>query len=124
MKKDVRKKVRPAFRVSSKYVQGHLLELLKLTDELETVYQTYPMLRKFVGHEAWQRLTDVPYRQLLKLNLEPQQRSLRDAFAKNMLRLEDLSVSTAVRDRAGLRTTLSQILVYRIENNLATKELA
>ncbi len=121
MKKDVRKKLRPAFRVSSRYVRKHLLELLKLTQELEAVYQTYPRLRRLIGSEAWQQLTDVPYRQLLELNLSPRQRSLRDSYAKNQLRLEDLAASTIIRDRSGLRNTLSLLLIYRIENGLATK---
>jgi hypothetical protein len=121
MKKDVRKKSRPLFRVSSEYVQRHLLELLKLTDELNTAYDTYPRLQRLIGREAWQQLTDVPYRQLLELNLNPRKRSLRDAYAKNQLRLEDMATSMVVRDRSGLRQTLSQVLIYRIENGLATK---
>lgn len=122
MKKDVRKKVRPPFRISSKYVQVQLLGVLKLTDELQTVYQTYPKLRKFVGDEAWQRLTDVPYQQLLQLNLHPRDKALRNRYAKNMIRLEDIMASTRTRDRAGLKHTLSQVLIYRIENGLALQE--
>jgi hypothetical protein len=120
MKKDVRKKSRPAFRVSSQYVRKHLLELLRLTEELNTLYDTYPRLQRLIGPEAWQQLTDVPYRQLLELNLNPRKRSLRDAYAKNQLRLEDVAASTVVRDRMSLRHTLSLILIYRIENGLAT----
>lgn len=122
MKKDVRKKVRPLFRISSKYVQQQMLEVLKLTDELQAAYQTYPRLRKFVGDEAWQRLTDVPYQQLLELNLSQQNKPLRDRYGKNMLRLEDILASTSVRDRDGLKHTLSQVLIYRIENGLALQE--
>lgn len=123
MKKDVRKKSRPVFRVSSEYVRKHLLELLKLTEELDSIYRTYPRLRRLIGREAWQQLTDVPYRQLLELNLSPRKRSLRDAYAKNQLRLEDVAASTITRDRAALRRTLSQILIYRIENGLATQKV-
>ncbi len=123
MKKDVRKNSRPAFRVSSQYVRKHLLELLKLTEELEGMYQTYPRLRRLIGSEAWQQLTDVPYRQLLELNLSPRDRSLRDAYAKNQLRLEDVAASGIVRDRGALRHTLSLILIYRIENGLATRKV-
>lgn len=123
MKKDVRKNSRPAFRVSSEYVRQHLLELLTLTEELERMYQTYPRLRRLIGPEAWQQLTDVPYRQLLELNLNPRDRSLRDAYAKNQLRLEDVAASGVVRDRTALRHTLSLILIYRIENGLATQKV-
>jgi hypothetical protein len=120
MKKDVHKK-RPAFRVSSKYVRDHLLELLKLTEDLETIYQTYPKLQIFVGHQAWQQLTDVPYRQLLDLNLQPNRKELRDGFAKNILHLEDLAASTLIRDRTAFRDTLSRILRFRIQNGLAAE---
>lgn len=130
MKRDVYKKRRPArqkagrnrppFEVTSAYVRKHLTDLLRLTDELRTAYETYPRLQAIVDAEAWEQLTDVPCRQLLELNVRPRDRKLRDAAARNILRLEDLAASMLTRDRTGLNDTVSRVLRYRIENGLAT----
>lgn len=121
MKKDVRKKIRPRFAVSSQFIRQHLLDLLKLTEELETGYQSYAKLRQLVGYEAWQQLTDVPYRQLLDLNRQPANRQLRDDFGRNVLWLEDLAMSMLTRDQSGLHDTLTRVLRYRLVNGLAMK---
>lgn len=121
MNKDVRKKERPEFRVTSKFVREQMLALLKLIDELETAYQTYPRLRGVVGHEAWQQLTDIVYRQLLDLNLKPKSRNLRDEISANLTQLEDLAASTLIRDRTGLRDTASRVLRFRLQNGLVAR---
>ncbi len=103
------------------YVRKHLAGLLRLTEELRVAYETYPRLQAVVDAEAWEQLTDVPYRQLLELNVRPRDRKLRDAAAKNILRLEDLSASLLVRDRSGLNDSVTRVLRYRIENGLAVR---
>lgn len=120
MKKDLRIKIRPRDAFASKFVRHQLVYLLKLSDELETVYQTYPRLRSLVGYAAWQELTDLVYRQLLELNLAPRKRELRREVVANFTRLEDISASTLVRDGAGLKDTLSRVLQFRLINRLAT----
>ena len=125
MKRDIirkRKFRQTPFEVSSAYVRQHLVGLLRLTEELRVGYETYPRLQAVVGREAWEQLTDVPYRQLLELNLHPRDRALRDAAAKNILRLEDLAASLLVRDRSGLNDSVTRVLRYRIENGLATAD--
>lgn len=109
---------RPRFEVTSAYVRQHLADLLRLTEELRVGYETYPRLQAVVDSEAWEQLTDVPYRQLLELNIRPRDRKLRDAAARNVLRLEDLAASLLVRDRSGLNDSVSRVLRYRIENGL------
>ncbi|MDP9211750.1 MAG: hypothetical protein M3N59_00515 [bacterium] len=109
------------FRADSAFVKRHLVDLLRLTDDLQTAYETYPRLQSLVSEEAWNQLTDVPYRQLLELNLRPGDRSLRDAAARNVLRLEDVLASTLVRDRTGFNDTLTRVLRFRIVNGLATR---
>ncbi|MEX2209745.1 MAG: hypothetical protein WD603_02090 [Patescibacteria group bacterium] len=111
----------PPFRVDDAFVKRHLVDLLRLTDELQAVYETYPRLQSLVSEEAWSQLTDVPYRQLLELNLRPDDRGLRDAAAGNILRLEDLLTSTLVRDRTAFNDTLTRVLRFRIVNGLATR---
>lgn len=118
MNKDVRKKDRPEFRVSSKMVRENLLTLLKLTDELKAIYDTYPKLRRVVGENAWEQLTDVVYRQLLEYNLDAKDAKLRRMIQLNLARLEELAESTAVRDRAGLRDTTARVLMFRLQNQL------
>ena len=120
MKKDVRIKIRPRDSFASKFVRHQLVYLLKLSDELETVYQTYPRLRSLVGYSAWQELTDSVYRQLLELNLAPRNRELRRIVVANFTRLEDISSSTLIRDHTALRDTLSRVLQFRLINKLAT----
>jgi hypothetical protein len=121
MKRDIFKKSKPRFEVSSTYVRKHLAGLLQLTEELRVGYETYPRLQAIVAREAWEQLSDVPYQQLLELNLSPRDRRLRDAAAKNILRLEDLVASLLVRDRIGLNDTVTRVLRYRLENGLATQ---
>lgn len=124
MKRDIIRKrksgSKPPFEVTSAYVRQHLTGLLRLTEELRVGYGTYPRLQAVVDPEAWEQLTDVPYRQLLELNVRPRDRGLRDAAAKNILRLEDLAASLLIRNRTGLNDTVSRVLRYRIENGLAT----
>lgn len=125
MKGDISKKgrarKRPAFRVDNAFVRRHLTDLLKLTDELRTAYETYPRLQAVVDREAWDQLTDVPYRQLLELNLNLGDRQLRDNAANNIVALEDIAASMQVRDRTGLNDTVTRLLRYRIVNGLATR---
>ena len=120
MKRDITKKLKPQFEVNSAYVRQPLADLLRLTEELRVGYETYPRLQAVVGAEAWEQLTDVPYRQLLQLNLSPRDRTLRDAAAKNILQLEDLAASLLIRDRSGLNDSVTRVLRYRIINGLAT----
>ncbi len=121
MKKDVRKKERVYVSAARIEARRNLVTLLKLSQELETVYQTYPKLRNVVGHEAWTTLTDIVYAQLLDLNLNPTDPEIRERVAKNIERLEDLSASTLVRDQTGLRDTVSRVLIFRLSNNLVTQ---
>lgn len=114
--------MRPGISSARKNTRQLLVRLLKLAQELETIYQTYPRLQSVVGYEAWQQLTDVVYRQLLDINLEPEDRVIRGVVAENLTSLEDLAASTLVRDRAGLRDTLSRVLMFRIKNGLATAQ--
>ena len=127
MKRDITRKSKvranPRFEVTSAYVCQHLAGLLRLTEELRVGYETYPRLQAVVGREAWEQLTDVPYRQLLELNLSPRDRKLRDAAARNILRLEDLAASLLVRDRSGLNDSVTRVLRYRIQNGLAAGEV-
>ncbi len=118
MKRDITPKIRAPFQADNAYVKRHLLELLTLIDELRVAYETYPKLQAMVSVDAWNQLTDLPYRQLLELNLAPRDRKLRDAVARNMLRLEDLSASTLIRDRSGFNDTLTRVLRYRIVNGM------
>jgi hypothetical protein len=118
MNKDLRKKERPDFNVPSTFVQTRMLKLLKLSDELEVIYQTYPKLRRVVGHEAWQELSDRIYQDLLKLNLNPDRFELRMQIDEALADLEDLSVSTLVRDKGGLKDTAARVLRVRLKNGL------
>ena len=124
MKKDVRLKYRPGSFSSSKFANYQLVRLLKLSQELETVYKTYPKLRSVVGYQAWQELTDNVYAQVLKLNLNPEDESLRSDISANFNRLEDIAAAALVRDRAGLRDILSRVLQFRLINGLATNRHA
>lgn len=121
MKDDVRKKFREQASRSSLFVKYEIVRVLQLSQELETVYQTYPRLQSVVGHQAWQQLTDVIYRDLLTLNLNTTDADLRRDISENFRRLEDISASTMVRDGHGLRDTLARVLRYRITNGLATR---
>ena len=96
------------------------MRLLKLSQELETVYKTYPKLRGVVGYGAWHELTDKVYRQVLELNLHPEDEQLRADIATNFNRLEDIAAAALVRDHAGLREILSRVLRFRLMNGLAT----
>lgn len=109
----------PAQRRERRAVGRELTRLLELSQELQTIYQTYPKLRAMVGAEAWQGLTDVVYGQLLELNLAPSNRQLKQSIELNLTRLEDLSASSLVRGDTGLRDTLSRVLIFRISNRLA-----
>lgn len=121
MKKDLRPKHRDGLIVARKQAKDQLVELLKLTQELETVYETYPKLRSVVGENAWHSLTDVVYQQLLGLNLEPTNQAIRKGVLKNIERLEDISAASLIRDETGLRDILSRVLTFRFANNLLTK---
>lgn len=114
MRKDLRIKIRPDASFSSKYIRHQLMKLLELSRELAGVYQTYPRLRRVVGREAWQQLTDTVYQELLMLNLKPGDARLRKQITKDSQRLEDILGSTVTRDHAGLKDTLSRVLMFRI----------
>jgi ABC-type phosphate transport system auxiliary subunit len=118
MKDDVRKKLGKQSSSSSFFVKYELVRVLNLASELETVYKTYPKLQSVVGHQAWQELTDVVYRDLLRLNLDNANLQLRQDISENFRRLEDISASTLVRDHHALRDTLARVLRYRITNGL------
>lgn len=118
MHKDLRKKERPDFNVPSTFVKSRMLRLLKLSDELETIYQTYPKLRRIVGHEAWQELSDRIYRDLLELNLNLDRFELRMRIDDALADLEELAASSLVRDRSGLKNTAARVLRFRLKHGL------
>jgi hypothetical protein len=118
MNKDLRKKERPDFNVPSTFVKTRMLKLLKLSDELNVIYDTYPKLRRVVGQEAWQELTDRVYRDLLELNVEPDRFELRLRIDDALADLQELSESSLVRDRTGLKETASRVLHFRLKHGL------
>lgn len=118
MKKDVRLKHRSGLICSRKNARQQLVDLLKLSQELETVYQTYPKLRAVVGKAAWESMGDYVYRQILLLHLNPADADAQKAVSKNISRLEDISAASLIRDDIGLRDILSRVLLFRISNNL------
>ena len=118
MHKDLRKKERPDFHGPRTFVQTRMLRLLKLSDELETVYQTYPKLRRVIGHQAWQQLSDQIYRDLLELNVQPDRFELRLRIDDALADLEDIAVGSLVRDRTGLKATAAQVLRFRLKHGL------
>lgn len=95
-----------------------MLRLLKLSDELETIYQTYPKLRRVVGHQAWQELSDQVYRDLLELNVKPDRFELRLRIDDALADLEDIAIGSLVRDRTGLKGTAAQVLRFRLKHGL------
>lgn len=121
MKKDVRLKHRSGLYISRKQVRQQLVDLLKLSQELETVYQTYPKLRAVVGQMAWQGMGDHVYKQILMVHLNPLDEEARERVDRNISRLEDISAASLVRDQTGLRDILARVLMFRIANNLVHK---
>ena len=118
MHKDLRKKERPDFNVPSTFVKTRMLKLLKLSDELNVIYDTYPKLRRVVGKEAWQELTDQVYRDLLELNLQLDRFELRLRIDDALADLQELSESSLVRDRTGLKDTAARVLRFRLKHRL------
>jgi hypothetical protein len=119
MKRDVRSKTGASLPYGSKLAKRQLVRLLKLVEEMETGYLTYPKLRAVVGEQAWQSLTDVAYRQTLELNLDRRDHDLAARLELNLTRLEDIVTALLVRDQTGLRDVLSRVLMYRLANGLA-----
>lgn len=121
MKRDVRQKQVSELLAVRKKTRANLVSLLKLSGELETVYQTYPKLQSVVGHAAWQSLTDLVYQELLQHNLDPENLEVAERIRLNMVRLEDIAAASLVRDDTGLRDVLSRVLIFRLTNGLVTK---